>query len=284
MTEAHCLRLHRRGAAVAQKWSSVVFALVVLLVESQAQGQTLDGARRQYLEADFRGATDAFNAVLDLEDLEVEDAATAHLYLAALALMFDDEAQATLHAEAALALDPFLEPPAGSPSRLAEIVRDVQERTNGRPAEIAMRHQGPLDPDSPVEVFAHLDPAPSLLTATLSLECTTDEGNTVREQGPPPEIQLSIFGASGALQCVAAASTSAGATLVLASMETVLEAQAPVSFTQDSPAQPRPERRRWLWVGVVTGIVAAVAIVGIVLGVTLTDDDVILNETTIEGW
>lgn len=284
MTEATCLRLCRSGVADTRRWSSVVLAVVIMLFESQAAGQTLEEAQRRYLEADFRGATEAFNAVFDLEDLEVSDAATAHLYLAALALMFDDEARATLHAEAALALDPFLEPPAGSPSRLAELIRDIHDRTNGRSAEIEIRHQGPLEPDSAVEVSARLDPAPSVLAATISLECTTEEGTTVRERGPPPEIQLSIFDATGALQCVAAALTSAGATLVLASLETVLETRTPVSFTQDRPEPQRPRSRRWLWAGVVTGVVAALAIVGIVLGVTLTDDDVILNETTIEGW
>jgi hypothetical protein len=290
MTEAIGLNMRRRRNIDTRRWPGFVFAIVIVLVESHALGQTLDEARQRYLEADFRGASEAFSAVLEVEEVGVQEAATAHIYLAALSLMFDDEPRARSHAEAALAIDPFLEPPAGSPSRLSELLRDINDDTGGQPAEIEIQHEELSGRDAPVVVSARLNPAPSLLAHVLSLECTTVGGDTVVERSSPPEVSLSISAVTGTLRCVAAALTAAGATLVLASSETEIEALDPVSFTpnhtepEPEPEPESPRRRLWLWVGLATGIVVAATVVAVVLGVTLTSGDVILNETTIEGW
>jgi len=279
----------RRGVAACALSAIVLWA-------APAGAQSLDRARQLYMEADFRGAADAFEEVLAAEELQLEVAAAAHGALAALRLMLGDEATARSHAEAAVALDPEVAAPDGAPESAGALLREVAATTEA--AVLAIEAEEPLTGGEEASVSARLTPAPRLLVAELRLACESD-GGVADERGPPPVVRLAVRVDGTAVRCQAAAVSTGGAPLLSVARDFELRSDPPEEVVaavegpvddepRDEPTddpEPQPPWQGWLWVGIGAGALVLVAVVTVVLVLTLAPGgDVVLIETEIEGW
>jgi tetratricopeptide (TPR) repeat protein len=113
---------------------SIVVITFAVGVSSSAFGEESSGAadldrgRLAYLEADFEGAAEAFEAVISQENVNEAHAVEAHRYLAALELIFENPREARGHVEAAIAIDPSASPPGGAPPELNGLFNDVRSQ------------------------------------------------------------------------------------------------------------------------------------------------------------
>ena len=279
--------------------AAVAVALSVGLSPPVARAQSLDDARRLYLEADFRGAAEAYEGVLAVESDRLV-LARAHAALSALRMMLGEEAEARAHAAAAVALDPEVVAPEGAPDDARGLLHEAGEESGGRPASVEIGPEGEVLLGETSVVVARLDPAPRLIAAALSLACSSG-GSEAEERGPPPEVRLSLLALGDHLRCEAAALAPSGQTVLRAERE--LEVTRPAEAGDDPHPDPDPdpdpdpgpdpdpfpEPRRlwsgWIWIGVGSAVLVAAAVTAAILAVTLAPSDiVVLRETTIEGW
>ncbi len=238
---------------------------------AQPAAPTIAEARERWFEAEFEASLAGFEAILEAPDLSPGDALEAHRYLAALCQILGDEEPARVHADAAVALDPSIEPPDGAPPQARDLFLMARRRIGGREATIVVEAPEPLVLEEPGRVVARVDPAPPALFADLRLRC----GAASRE-GAPPSVELSVT-PEGDLTCIAEARTASGAVLRTTHRTFDLAtAGAPVAETRG--------RRAWPWV--VAASVVAAAAVGTTVGVVVARNgrDPELASTTVVGW
>jgi len=262
----------------------LAFAMVVVGVgmASPVRAQTAAQGRRQYMAADFERSTVTFERVLALADLTPEAALEAHRYLAALHFMLQDEAQAAIHAAAAVALDPGVSAPEGAPPEVDGLFGAARERGAGRPAAVVIEREPPAS-DSVVHVVARLEPAPEGLAAEVELRCEA-EAAQAEQRGPVPSVRVDLTPPEGAtwVDCRASAITAGGATILDARRRLGIE-PAPVSIL--APEEPdESSELPWPWIAVGAGAAAIVATVVIVAVLAGGDDQAQFAPVTVEGW
>lgn len=272
----------RAGTLVARSsfaaaWLGLVATVVVCA--SPAAAQSIDEARRHYLQAEFEEAVAGFEAVLEAPSLTLDEAVEAHRHMMALRQLLGDEAGAVRHAEAAVALDPTVAPPEGASPALGEMIAQARERLGGR-ARLRIEAPEPLALDEAGRVVAELAPAPEGLVGELRLRCAS--GSSVEEQrGPAPSVELSITPVDAEVLCSAAAATMGGATLFEAREELLIGA------TEDGPT-PAGGGDDGVAIGVGVGIGAAALIAaGVVLAVVFLGgggSTANLGPPMVEGW
>lgn len=93
----------------------VALVFVVLLFSWNVNAEETSDGVALFERARFEDATHAFQRVLTNEGVTRSQLVEAHLYLAALALVSDDEERARSHARIAVVLEPGVSAPAGAP-------------------------------------------------------------------------------------------------------------------------------------------------------------------------
>ncbi len=254
--------------------SPIVGALGVLMVCSVASAQSVERGRQAYLDAEFEGAVEAFEGVLDGATLSPEDALEATRYLSALELMLDHLERARVHARAAVALDPQVRAPEGSPPAAEALLRETAREVDGA-ARLTIRSEGGT------RVAARLSPVPEGLVTELRLRCGEDT-----ERGAPPSVSLAST-ASGDVSCDAEAVTGAGASLFTTSQTIALGGAAlalgPAGEEEREGGEGAP---LWPWIVAGAGALAALGIVILVVAVVAGGggDQASFGDTSVEGW
>jgi len=260
-------------------------AFVTLLAPAHALAQSVETGQRLYLEAEFDQAVEELQAVLAKPSLSRDEAVEAHRYLAALFSVLRDEGAAASHAEAAVALDPAASPPAGAPSRVAELFDTARTYTDGARARLRLDVDGAVADGETTAFRLSLSPAPEAMAAELRLRCVSGT-ESAEESGPPTELLLSLRVAGAEVNCRGGAHTRAGAALLTISED--------FEIGESESGGGLPDRREdeddseggsllpWLLVG--GGVLVAAAVVIAVLLVTSSSDTATLREPQIEGW
>jgi len=264
---------------VRSRAPSIVLVACFALLAGRARAQSIEDARRFYMDADFRAAQGAFEAVLRRADLDATTAATAHVYLAALALALREAEQARAHAETAVALRPDVAAPEGAPAELGRMLADARGRLGDRAVPLRIVADEPIAAAARSRVTARYEPAPPALRAALVLRCS--EGDRVTEQrGAPPTVELEVS-AAHALRCDARVETESGATLVEARRELAIAAPEARAASEPPRARTAPQAGRervavarddddsggsaWPWIAVGGALVAAAVVVVAIL-------------------
>jgi len=248
-------------------------ALWVLALSSVVSAQSVEQGRELYLEAEFEGAAAAFDAALGVSSLTSDEALEAERYLTALHLMLGDEGAARRHAEAAVALDPDVSAPEGSPPEAEALLRDVA-RERGGPAELT------IERDSPSEVSARIHPVPTGLVERLRLSC-----GDVSDEGVPPSLSVHVDPEAD-VDCEAAALSPGGVALLSATRSLAVGAVTSADDTfyegEDDEAEGAPI---WPWLVAGAGVLVAAAVIIAVIAVASGGgDQAAFGETRVEDW
>ena len=241
--------------------------------EDPAQPRTtLARARALYLEADFEGARDAFDAILRDPRLDLQTALVAHRHVATLHLLLGDADAARVHAEAAVAIDPEAAAAEGAPPEAVALFEDAAARTGGPPS-LTIEGDGDAPPGSTVRVEARLAPAPRALAAAIHLECASDD-EEVETRGRPPEVAVEID-LDGRVDCEAEALSEGGARLFAA--ERAFGTVAPA-------AEQRRGLAPWVWALAGAGVAVAVGVIAILFINSSSGDQATLGSPQVSGW
>ncbi len=272
------------GLGVGRGVAVVAFVACLAAQSASVQAQSVADGRRQYLAADFRRAGATFDAVLASPRLTAGDALEAHRYLAALWLALRNEPNATSHAEAAVALDPAVTPPDGSPPETAAIFTRARAGRE-RPATLAIAPAGDVAPEQPSRVRATLTPAPAALASRLHLECHAGATQANRD-GPLPAVELEITPPADAtsIACRAAALTAAGASLFDTEESFDLVAPAPTLGDGVGDDDGSSSGSPWPWIAAGGGAALVIATVVLVVVATSGSDTAHFGSTRVEGW
>lgn len=228
-----------------------------------------DDARSLYLEARFREAASAFEAVLARSDLDVPTAADAHVHLAVLRHMLGEPERARAHVEAAVALVPDVSVPEGAPEEVVALVSGARADLGGAPVRLTLDVEAD---ETARHVRARMDPAPSALELGLFLRCDGAEA-----RGAPPEVEVRVPNDRPA-RCEATARSSGGA--ILFGVRRELAPAAALEATIDEGASP------WPWVGLAAGVAVAAGIAIAIVATSSSGDGPVLSATEIDagGW
>lgn len=253
-----------------------VLLLLASVHAGTARAQTLEDARRAYLEADFRGSAEQFAAVLHTPSVDRAAAVEAHRHLAALHQLLDDSDRARLHAEAAVALDPAAAPPEGAPPAVEDLFEAARESFRGRAASIAIERE---ERGTDWELGAMVDPAPEALADRIGLRCVHGAASH-EEIAELPDVRLTMAAPSQEVHCRAWITGAGGAELLDASAR----------FDATSGAAPPGSGSAggggsvWPWVGVGAAVAVAGAVVAYLLISSAAGDGARLGEPQAEGW
>lgn len=234
-----------------------------------SHAQTVEDARRHYLEAEFDEAIAAFEAVLSRPSLDAAAAVECHTHLMTLRMLLGNAEAARIHASYALSLDPAASAPAGAPPEATQLLTDVRGELGG-PARLTIDTLAAPEEGQPTTILASLEPAPDGLFSSLRLRCASGEA-TADESGAPPSVELTIS-PDEEIFCRASASTDTGAVLLRVRQTFALGEEEDEAGGGTSP---------WVWVGVGAGVlVVAAAVVAVVL--LVPNDQATLGPPTIE--
>jgi tetratricopeptide (TPR) repeat protein len=279
-----------RLVAVVAFWALVGPAL------AEAERAPADGVAL-FRQARFDDAEAAFEAVLEATSATAGQVAAAHLYLAALALVANDEAAAAQHARAAVALDPAATAPEGSPLRLEALLRDAAAALPEGGLAVAIEAPSCPAAGAPVQVRASLTGAPPGLVSSLVLRCACGAAPAQEaEAAAATVVELAAStngaGAGDSLECTADARSTGGATLrsrrlaITLCQPAVAEVEAGAGAGAASDDAERERRRRRIGLGVGLGVGGAlVAAAAVVLGVLLGTgpDSAEIGEVGLDG-
>lgn len=227
----------------------------VICLPASVDAQTVEDARRHYLEAEFEEAIADFEAVLSRPSLDAAAAVECHTHLMTLRLLLGNADVARVHAAYALSLDPAASAPAGAPPEATQLLTDVRGELGG-PARLTIDTLATPEVGQPATILASVDPAPDGLFSSLRLRCASGD-TAADESGAPPSIELTLS-PEDEIFCQASASTETGAVLLRVRQSFVLGEEP--GETGGGGTSP------WVWVGVGAGVlVVAAAVVAIVL-------------------
>ncbi|MFK7998299.1 MAG: hypothetical protein AB8H86_01835 [Polyangiales bacterium] len=242
---------------------------VAFSFSNAAHAQTVEDARRHYLEAEFEEAIADFEAVLSRPSLDAAAAVECHTHLMTLRMLLGNAEAARVHAAYALALDPAASAPAGAPPEATQLLTDVRGQLGG-PARLSIDTESAPEQGAPTTIRASLEPAPDGLFTSLRLRCASGDV-TGDESGAPPNVALTLS-PDEEIFCRASASNDAGAVLLRVRQTFTLDEEE-----QDAAGGTSP----WVWVGVGAGVLAvAAAVVAVVL--LVPNDQATLGPPTIE--
>ena len=250
---------------------AVVLASVCFLFASSAEAQSVEDARRHYLEAEFEEAVADFESILSRPSLDAAVAVECHSHLMVMRLLLGDPDAARVHASYALALDPAASAPAGAPPEAAELLSEVRSEVSGG-TRLTIDALTTPEEGEPTSFIASLDTAPDGLFETIRLRCASGD-NTAEDDGAPPSVELSLL-PEDEVFCRASASTAGGAVL--------LRARESFALGQDAAGEEGGGGTSpWVWVGVGAGVLAvAAAVVAVVL--IVPNDQAMLGPPVIE--
>ncbi len=288
-------QLQRAVRGLAQRsvraWAVLALALGALGLwtppAASAQAELQD-ARRAYLDADFENATRLFQEVLAKPSLTAEEAATAHRYLATLAVFSDDSEAIAFHAAVAVGLDPTITAAEGSPPSVETALAAAREEFGATPASLALASTE-ARAEEVVTVRAILRSAPEGLIHRVWLRCAPTGGAPAEAESELSEVSLSVTMPADGLPCRAGAVTASEATLFEARER--FAPLAAVSGADDSPIRlpgsgstTSASEPLWPWL-VGGGVILAVgaATLAIVFSGVL-DSPPNLQTTHVEGW
>lgn len=258
-------------------------AAALIMWTGAADAQSLGQARSLYFEADFEGAIDGFQAVLDRPDATRRQIVEAHRYLAGLRTALGQGEAAEQHAAAALALDPEVAPPEGAPPEAQALFARLKARPDLHAARLAIDAEPELQLTVPSRIVARLSPAPPLLFETLTLRCE-GAGTAGQARGSPPSLALELAPtASSPVECHAEALTAAGAALV-ARARTLPLVTPPATEQEEDAGGPLA----WHWA---VGGVGAAALIAVIVGIAVSRSPdrceagtACFRATEVEGW
>ncbi len=226
-----------------------------------ARAQSLDEARTRFYGADFDGARTAFEALLGAPSLTRAQAIEAHRFLAVIALGQGQHDHALDEARAAVALDPDVRPPAGTPPEGRRLFEEARRSLGPGGAQLSVA-SGPSLTGEGAAVTASLLPYPDALKGRLTLACDGAGVPPQQQSSTPPAVRLTVVRpSSGTLTCTARLASAGG---------TILMEQHVILHV--SPAHPRERARPvpWGWIAAGTGVALAASIVAIVLAVSVS--------------
>ena len=229
-----------------------------LFLASVASAQTVEDARRHYLNAEFEEATTTFEAVLEKPSLDVPAAVECHVHLMVINLLLEEPDAAREHALYALSLDPSAAAPAGSPPAAEELLTEVRQQVTG-PVRLSIDAVDTPEEGVEVSFIANLDSAPEGLFENVNLRCASGTA-TAEEDGTGPLVEVALV-PQDEVFCRASATTDAGAALLRVQQSFPL-GEVPLEGAAGDDEGTSP----WVWVGVGAGVLAvAAAIVAVVL-------------------
>ena len=260
---------------------AVAACVAFTLAASSARAQTAEEGLRLYNAAQFQEAIRAFEAVLASAAATRADVLTAHQHLTALHVFLGDEDAATRHAQAAVALEPEVRAPEGSPPQVAAAL-DAARREVGAAARIDVTPLAEVLPSQPVAITATVAPAPPALIASIWLRCAAEGASPVEATAAPPRVSVEITPGADApvVECTAAARTAG-----LADVARVVE-RLPVSGNEalagatggdDDGGGGVP----FIWIGIGAGALALAAVIVVVVA-TSSGGDPTINEAIAE--
>lgn len=235
---------------------------------SLVQAQSVEDARRHYLEAEFDEAIAGFEAVLSRPSLDAAAAVECHTHLMTLRMLLGDADAARVHAAYALSLDPAASAPAGAPPEATQLLTDVRGELGG-PARLSIERLSPQEEGQETTIQASLGTSPDGLFSSLRLRCASGE-TAADESGAPPRVELSLS-PSEEIFCRASASNNAGAVLL----------RVRQTFTLEDEQEAAGGTSPWVWVGVGAGVLAVAAVVVAVV-LLVPNDQATLGPPTIE--
>ena len=240
-----------------------LLVLACVLVTEHASAQSVDEARRLYLEADFEAAASAFDEVLARPSLDVETGAEAHRYLAVLRALLGDEQAARRHVALAVALDPAVSAPEGAPPWVPEAMEAARAELGGRAARIAI--EGAPEGDA-YAVTATLSPSPPGLVRELSLRCVSGQAEE-HARGEPPQVAISIVPAAESVHCRASGTTPSGAPLFSAREELAVSSAGASAALLATEREEEDEggAGAWPWLAAGAGVAVAAVVVAVLL-------------------
>jgi len=266
----------------------VALVTFAVLPVRPAYAQSVDHARRLYLDAEFQDAASEFELVLARPSVDIDEAAESHRYLAVLRSMLHDEAAARAHAEAAVALDPAIVAPEGAPPDVATIFEEARRATGGRRAAIAIEASERLRAGAPAHIAARLDPAPAALASQIGLRCVSGE-TAAEESAAPPEVTVAIERVTDTVHCRAWAGT--GATRLVRARadleigEDGAGAAGGLGSTGSDADDDGGGGSAWPWIAVGGAVVAVgVGVTLLLLGPLASGDTAELGAPRVDGW
>jgi len=177
------------------------------------------------------------------------------------------------HVYIAVALDPEMRSPPGSPPRLEALIANAaRARPEGRMRVDVEIPAAPVA-GAPVHVRASASGAPEGLVSALELRCSCGDSEMTRRT-EQATIELDMPTPSSAagqqLSCSATARTESGAELLAGRSESTLTAVAPPDGGATvAPTAEERQRRRRLWLGIGIGSGAAVVVAAVIVGVVV---------------
>lgn len=249
----------------------IILALTLCAAFTPAlvHAQSVEDARRHYLEAEFDEAIAGFEAVLSRPSLDAAAAVECHTHLMTLRLLLGEADAARVHAAYALSLDPASSAPAGAPPEATQLLTEVRAELGG-PARLSIAPLVAPEEGQATTIQASLDSAPDGLFSSVRLRCASGE-NAADESSDPPSVELTLS-PDEEIFCRASASNNAGAVLLRVRETFVLGEEQDEAAGGTSP---------WVWVGVGAGVLAvAAAVVAVVL--LVPNDQATLGPPTIE--
>ena len=260
---------------------AVAACVAFSLSAAVARAQSAEEGRRLYMDAQFQEAVRAFESVLASAAATRADVLAAHQHLTALHVFLGNEEAAVRHAEAAVALDPEVRAPEGSPPQVAAALDAAREEVGGR-SSLSIVPAGEILPSEQVTIAATVAPAPPALVSSVWLRCVAEGAPPAEATAAPPRVSIAITPGASApeVECTAAARTAG-----LADVARVVE-RMPVSGNEallgasdgdDDDGGGVP----WVWVGVGAAAVALAAVIVVVLA-TSSGGDPTINEAVAE--
>ncbi len=234
-----------------------------------AYAQSTEQGRSLYMSADFQGSVQAFEGVLRSADATRANILEAHRYLAALYLMLGQQDNANQHAADAVALDPLVAAPAGTPPEVGSLLQSAARRV-GHPATLTIA-AGALTLSKPGTIRLHLAPAPPGLATNLHLACGDAD-----QRGPSPDLTLNLTPTASTLHCTAEALSVANAVLV--------QTERDLSVQNNSGGPPPSGASLWPWIAIGAGAAVVVITVIIIAAIASKPSDAQIGSSRVEGW
>ena len=251
--------------------SLLVAALVLLPLTAAAQSSSLAEGMQRLEEADFDAARTAFERVLADSQTTRADWVRAHVQLAVVRFALRDRAGATEDVRAAIAAEPNVAPPAGSPPPLVALFTTQRAMQAGLSMTVHIdAERAPVaNATGSIRVRAE-----GLIPATaIRVRCSSNHAEIATTTEAPEvsmaHLEIPALTSGASVDCVGAIVTSSGVALSESSWHGTVAAPilAPVPL---AVGQPQRGPSRALIFGVAGGGVAVVAAVVVVLAVVLT--------------
>ena len=247
-----------RAVLASAVLASAVLASAALTSSALAQEPPDDALARglaAYAADDFDSARSAFSEALSAPRRTLAVSLEAHRHLAALRVRGGALDAAREHARMAVAIDPSVQPPEGSPPEVARLLRASRlERDR------FLQIEAPREPEPGDVVHAYSRVVPEELAAALHLQC----GDAVAS-GADVAVHLRLPAATGpTVECHASLNSLLGGPAFLRSRSTL------TYFAEPPPPDQTSDDTALIWGLVAGGVGVAIVIASIAIGVAVS--------------